>query len=396
MHADEPGRSSRLLQRSLCTLLAAGLAGCSEPGPFEVRPDLFDQAQPDTLGLEFAPGAGTFTIFRPDTGDNAFNHGVVLLPFRGRLYAQWQTSLRDEDGSDTHVVFSSSADGERWSPPAVLAGRWDEGIRTSGGWWTDGETLVAYINEWPAAADAPEQGVTTFRTSADGEQWSDVQLVLAADNNPVPGIFEQDPHALPDGRIISAFHVQPGLRVSPWYTDDPLGISGWTPGVMTNLPYEGSTSRAMEPSWFYRDDGAIVMVFRDQGSSFRKLASVSTDRGATWTTPTLTDMPDSRSKQSAGNLPDGTAFQVGNPTDNRRRIPLVVTLSADGHCFDTAWLLRSGGDDLQPLRYPGQYKRDGYSYPKSVVWGDYLYVGYATNKEDVEVTRVPLSSLSTH
>lgn len=394
MQPVEHSRDLRPLRRWLCVLLTGGIVGCSEPPPFEVQADLFDQTQPDTLGLEFAPGTETFTVFRPGKDDNSFNHGVVLLPFKGRLYAQWQTSLRDEDGPDTHVVYSSSDDGERWSAPAVLATRWENGIRTSGGWWTDGETLIAYINEWPEVEDAPEQGVTTFMRSTDGVHWSDAQPVLAADVEPVPGIFEQDPHALPDGRIISAFHTQPGLRVAPWYTDDPLGISGWTKGAMRNLRYEGNTSRAMEPSWFYRDDGAVVMVFRDQGNSFRKLASVSTDRGVTWTTPVVTDMPDSRSKQSAGNLPDGTAFQVNNPSDNRRRIPLVVTLSADGQRFDTAWLLRSGSDDLQPLRYPGQYKRDGYSYPKSVVWSEYLYVGYATNKEDVEVTRVPLSSLS--
>jgi hypothetical protein len=28
------------------------------------------------------------------------------------------------------------------------------------------------------------------------------------------------------------------------------------------------------------------------------------------------------------------------------------------------------------------------------VWNGYLYVGYATNKEDVEYTRVPVASLA--
>lgn len=42
----------------------------------------------------------------------------------------------------------------------------------------------------------------------------------------------------------------------------------------------------------------------------------------------------------------------------------------------------------------GKYKRIGYSYPKSVLWDNYLYVAYATNKEDIELTRIPLTSLS--
>ena len=77
---------------------------------------------------------------------------------------------------------------------------------------------------------------------------------------------------------------------------------------------------------------------------------------------------------------------------DKRRAPLAITLSRDGRLFDRAWLLR-GEADLQPLRFAGRYKRPGYHYPKSVIWKDHLYVGYATNKEDVELTRVPLSSL---
>lgn len=110
--------------------------------------------------------------------------------------------------------------------------------------------------------------------------------------------------------------------------------------------------------------------------------------------PQLVDTPDSRAKQSAGNLPDGTAFMVNNPSGSKTRIPLVVTLSEDGFLFDKAFLLRSGNEsDLQPMRFEGKYKRVGYSYPKSVIWNDYLYVSYATNKEDVELTRVPIESL---
>jgi regulation of enolase protein 1 (concanavalin A-like superfamily) len=69
-----------------------------------------------------------------------------------------------------------------------------------------------------------------------------------------------------------------------------------------------------------------------------------------------------------------------------------VSLSANGSLFNKAYLLR-GGTDLQALRYPGTAKTLGYSYPKSTVWNGYLYSGYSVNKEDVECTRVPLTSL---
>jgi len=187
---------------------------------------------------------------------------------------------------------------------------------------------------------------------------------------------------------------EPGLIVTPFYTDDPLGISGWKSGSMINLVSKSKEiSREIEPSWFYRKDQSIVMIFRDQNSTFKKLASVSKDNGVTWSTPVIVNTPDSRAKQSAGNLPDGTAFMVNNPSGNKNRFPLVITLSKNGFLFDKAYLLRSGGDDLQPLRFGGKFKRVGYSYPKSVVWGNYLYVSYATNKEDVQCTRIPIESL---
>ncbi|HYJ40181.1 MAG TPA: sialidase family protein [Steroidobacteraceae bacterium] len=378
-----------------CTLLLALALGLTGPGdghkPFTVTSGLFDQSKPD-LGLHAAPKSETISIFKPLADTDHFSNGVVLLPFKGRLYAQWQSSPRDEDSQDTWVAYSVSDDGSRWSAPAVLApaGKSPQ-MHSSGGWWTDGKTLVAFINVWPTGFQSGEGGYTDYRLSTDGQHWSAPRRVTGKDGKPVPGIIEQDPHAMSGGQLVTAFHMRPGTIVTPFYTDDALGISGWRRGVMQNLPHEGNSSRELEPSTFMRGT-CVVMVFRDQAESFQQLASESCDSGQTWTGPAFTGMPDSRAKQSAGNLPDGTAFLVNAPRADRVRIPLAITLSRDGRIFDRAWTLR-GTADLQPMRYEGLYKRPGYHYPKSVIWKEHLYVGYATNKEDVELTRVPLVSL---
>lgn len=361
--------------------------------PFSVDARLFDVSLPDTLGLAEHPDAVTTTVFSPGPDDNTFNHGAVITRFKGRLYVQWQTSRQDEDSADTHVVYSTSSDGRTWTAPRQLAASPPGAMTTSGGWWQNGDALIAYINVWPQAGDIGQGGYTMYASTTNGQDWTALAMVTDGHGAPVPGIFEQDPRALPDGRIISAFHLQPGLLVAPFFTDDAAGTSGWTRGRFENLAFEGSVSREIEPSWFLRGDGAVVMVFRDQAESFRKLASVSHDRGESWSTPVITGMPDARTKQSAGNLPDGTAFLVGNPVGNKSRYPLTITLSRDGHVFDHAWLLRAGGDALPPLRFAGRYKRPGYSYPKSAVLGGWLYVAYATNKEDIEVTRLPAEAL---
>ena len=365
--------------------------------PFNVNP-LFDLQKPETLGLAFAKNAETFTIFSPKENENKYNHGVVLFSFKGMLYAQWQSSSLDEDGEDTQVFYSRSSDGKVWEKPMAFTTIESQYLKTNGGWWSDGKTLVAYLGIWPkksedAKGKIPKEGYTEYITSTDGIHWENPKSVKDSNNNPVLGIIEQDLHSLPNSRIITAFHMQPGLNVKPFYTDDPLGISGWKMGKMENLPTkDDSISRELEPSWFYRKDGAVIMVFRDQNGTFKKLASISHDNGKTWTTPTIIDTPDSRAKQSAGNFPNGMAFMVNNPSGNKTRIPLVITTSKDGFLFDKAYLIRSGGQNLQPLTTDGKYKRIGYSYPKSFVSGNYLYVGYATNKEDVEMTRIPLDS----
>lgn len=379
------------------TLLVSGgaqAADCPWGIPFEMAGAVLDFTDTDTLGLELADGVETITIFAPGEGGQQFALGVVLMPFKGKLYAQWQSSARDEDGPDTTVVYAVSDDGTDWSDPTQMTEIWEEGYKSSGGWWTDGETLVAYFNVWPENA-SPRGGHVEYVSSTDGETWSEPAPVILDDGSELNGIFEQDPRALDSGRIINFAHFQPGLIATPIFTDDPLGVSGWTRGEMNNMPASNDeVSRELEPSSYVRQDGTLVAIFRDQGSSFYKLAAMSTDDGETWTDPVLTNMPDARTKQSAGNFPDGTAFMVGNPHPNKARMPLAVVLSDDGYRFDRAFLLRAASD-RQPLRFEGQYKRAGLSYPKSIVWNDYLYVSYSTNKEDAELTRVPLASLRT-
>ena len=170
-------------------------------------------------------------------------------------------------------------------------------------------------------------------------------------------------------------------------------MSGWRKGEFESEDI-GKQSRELEPSQYLMPDGTIVMLFRDQKSTFRKLASISNDRGATWTKPVPTPIPDARTKQCAGNLPDGSAFMVGCPVNGKWRWPLVLMLSKDGIVFDKAILLRSGlPSDLPPRRYDGRYKTLGYSYPKAMVYHGRLYISYSTNKEDVECTIIPLDRL---
>ena len=365
--------------------------------PIIVASGLFDSSDANTLGLSKPEGLTTVSVYKPTVSSTyQFVNGVAMIGFKGALYCMWQTSKTDEDASETWVAYARSVnDGLTWSEPMVLCPSLEgSGYTSSGGWLSTSDMLIGFINVWPTGINS-DGGYTQYVQSNDGVSWTSPQDVTMSDGSRLNGIFEQDPHVISSGRIVNAAHFQPGLKVMPIYTDDPTGRSGWHKG---NFAYSGTgtQSNELEPSLFERpSDKALVMLFRDQGgSSYMRLAAVSEDQGETWTNAVKTNYPDSRSKQSAGNLPDGTCFISGNPAGNKNRKPLTVGLSADGITFDHAWLLRDANEVAAGPRYSGKAKRSGYGYCKSLVAGDYLYVCYSTNKEDVEYSRVPLKSIA--
>lgn len=351
---------------------------------------IIDTTDANSLGLPKSEHVKTIHIFSSKEKGDHYANGVVMVAFKNQLYCMWQSSLRDEDSDDTKVVYSTSSDdGMTWSKPKIFAVATDEYYCTSGGWLVNGDTLTAFIDIWEKGLE-PRGGRTCYITTTDGKHWSSPNSVTMANGEPMKGVLEQDPYKLPDGRIIGAAHFMPGLHVCPVYTDDVTGHSGWKKAVFQSED-KGKQSRELEPSQYVREDGTVVMIFRDQSSSFRKLASVSKDRGKSWSKPEQTNIPDARTKQCAGNLPDGTSYMVCCPVNDKTRWPLVLLTSRDGKTFDKALLLRSGDStDLPQRRYEGKYKTLGYSYPKAMVHNGKIYVGYSANKEDVDCTIIPI------
>jgi hypothetical protein len=89
----------------------------------------------------------------------------------------------------------------------------------------------------------------------------------------------------------------------------------------------------------------------------------------------------------AGELPDGRPWIVCN---NQSRFDMYLTLSEDGRTFDQTWLLlhnTRGNTD------GGMHKGGGPQYFQAVTVGGNIWVVYSIGKEQVGVTRVPISAL---
>jgi len=61
-----------------------------------------------------------FPIQLPSVEAGAYHHHPQIAVFEGRFFASWSTHQSGEDGPGQYVSFSHSADGQKWSPPAVL------------------------------------------------------------------------------------------------------------------------------------------------------------------------------------------------------------------------------------------------------------------------------------
>ncbi|MCC6680997.1 MAG: exo-alpha-sialidase [Phycisphaeraceae bacterium] len=397
-----------------CALSTNGLAQSTET-PVEYSPllvmkeGLFDMSDSETRGLAEVPGTETITIFRAQDDTRKFANHPNLTWFKGHYYATWQATPVNEDSDDSVAVISRSADGHNWSQPIDIAPVLEgEVYHASGGWWTDGETLVCMILRMELAQ--PGKVKQTFvRTTTDGENWTPMHLLFP------DTVVDSNPHVLPEGRMILVGHggvdfTGDGeidtLAARIWYTDTADVLGAWKQAQMPLYPVrrvwsspDGKLERNLtygtEPGIFERPDGKLTMVLRQSGKrgerTFRTWVSISEDRGQTWTMPAITNMLDSCSMQRAGNLPDGTAFMVNCPNVELRRVPLALTLSDDGIHLDRSYLVRGAPP---PQRYKGWSKTLGYSYPGTFMHDGYLWIIYATNKEDVEVTRIPLEALA--
>jgi hypothetical protein len=158
---------------------------------------------------------------------------------------------------------------------------------------------------------------------------------------------------------------------------------------MAKTDVEGA--RLCEPTYFTRPDGIEVGIFRDDSRGFRLYSAVRDQETDNWSLAKKTNIPDSPSKTVSGVLPDGSVFIVGNFFDKLwMRDPLLLARSKDGIHFDEAHVLRAGAS--QPTeRNQFDRKGPGFQYPNAVVTEDSLWVTYSISKEQIAISRIPLT-----
>lgn len=109
-----PGVGTRTVERIAVVWF---LVGACKALPLTTSSNLFNYSQPEVLGLTYAPGTETHTVFKLSEATDQFSNRAVITIFKGELYCMWQSSVRIEDAPDTWVAYSRSTDGISWTEP---------------------------------------------------------------------------------------------------------------------------------------------------------------------------------------------------------------------------------------------------------------------------------------
>ncbi|WP_170845741.1 exo-alpha-sialidase [Parapedobacter composti] len=330
--------------------------------------------------------------------DGAYNHYACLIHHKGRFYAMWGNHELGEDAPGQRVLYAWSDTWGSWTVPEELfpapgpvQPRTESGIHLKPDRWAvidDELYAITYVHGagvYPIARSVGENGKL-------GEPF----LVENLPSNGALPIYMQGSDAPTTAPPI-------GVRLYNWYRENNH-ISWWA-GAAWGVQRRAVDGQSLIESFIYRaKDGGLVLMLRDWGTpsnpvhNNRMYVSFNDGTGG-WATPHPTDIPDSPSRAQGITLDDGTVLLIGNQNTNRfdqalylDRDPMTISVSKDGYTFDKVYTLRTNSPT--GYRFSGVGGRNlGYAYSSSIVLDGWLYTLYSIGKEEMGITRVPLSAL---
>jgi len=363
-------------------LAAAGLASAADRSPEVLLADPAKLAAP--VDLKVIPSK-TSSVYHAAAGEWQFNLHSYIAHYDGKFWAIWSSGRVDEDSPSQLIRYATSADGHHWSEAQILADDPD-GPDQPGRWIARGifvyqKKLTALVARLDGPRDTPKghESWANLRLMAfqwNGREWKAAGLFLDDCMNNYP------PQAIGDSLFMTCRDSYATMHTA--WTDRGRHVN-WK---VTKLPGEAPHDRMSEPSSYVDPEGLVHLIFRDGRSSKYLYRSLSRDHGRTWSAPVRTNYPDATSKNITGRLANGWYFLINNP-NQKRRDPLAISFSRDGWVFDNPTALRRNAPDR---RFAGRSKStNSFQYPHVLERNGSLWVIYATNKEDIEISEFKIA-----
>ncbi|HCR19746.1 MAG TPA: hypothetical protein DIU35_19900 [Candidatus Latescibacteria bacterium] len=327
-----------------------------------------------------------------------YNHQAGICNWQDRYWYVFSNGADNEEAPGQRTMLTSSQDLVNWSNPTCVAPGDPKGDmwRNTGGVMGYGDRLVVFVQTKTGHSTARKPGMSANEeakaarkvgvfVSSDGKDWTESDVVDDCH-------WYEAPKLTGEGKLLCAATKEGRPVVLLWPGDNPLV----TPDII-EIPYDNSRGMDSgrfpygEASWYETDDGKIFMFHRNETDELRLRVALSEDGGSSWTHPMYSNIPDSKSRVSAGRLADGRYFLINNAiADLLNRVPLMISISKDGLKFEKQYFLLN---EPTRIEFPGVLKAHGYQYPCALVKEDRLIVAYSVNKEHMELLTVDTRNL---
>jgi hypothetical protein len=349
--------------------------------------------------------------------NGSYNCHPTMTKWKGKYWYGWMSHPTDEERPGQSIYVSSSDDGTSW-PERRLAVDGDDDdrmFRTICAFIPYGDKLyMILLTHWlrddesvdPGMADTNRPTLhykvqewtqftrTDLWVTNDGITWREDQAGFL-------DIYRttESPRLTPEGRLMAFASTNERCpAVVLWPGNNPAE----QPEVI-KMPFKGKDAWHFseghdygmylygEGSWYADDDSRLWMWMRDDSGSSYLGCAISEDGGESWTEPMRSNFPDSTSRIVAGRLKNGRYFIAGNSTRVLMdRSFFAISFSEDGAKFGEMYRLFT---EPTVQGFEGHLKMHGYQNPACLVDGDRILLGYAVNKEDMEIGIIETSKM---
>jgi hypothetical protein len=315
-----------------------------------------------------------------------------LIHHGGKFWCIWSDGPKVEDWPTQEVKYATSEDGLNWSKAKSVTGTPDEpyAFIARGLWIRDGKllALAAHYRDKGAFGANKELELWAYGWDSQAEKWEFVSKVY--DN----AINNFAPQKLPDGNwILTRRDARFNVTILIGGKDR---LDNWQEHRVVDLN-EVKGFRPDEPIFWRMPDNSLNALFRDNGGSRRLFHSTSRDLGRTWTTPVLTNFPNSTSKIYSTDTSRGYRVMVSNANPKWGRRELHLSVSRDGKHFsrmarvDVPALPAPTG--FEPIWKKFSYGIASLQYPHVIEHDGHLWIALSRCKLQTEVFRVSLESV---
>ena len=352
-----------------------------------------------------AIGVQSYQILRanrthPEWSDGlgwTYNHAPMLAYFNGQFYCEYLTNPTGEHIPPGVTMLTHSADGKNWTKPVVLFPIYFTANE-------DATIVFKYMHQRMGFYVAPNGRflAMAYYGPNDGYGIGRVVREIYADDSfgPIYFIRVNDNwkgqvnypqyNSSPDKGFVEACDafLSDKIRRIQWWEEDYLAKDAADFYRVPLIVDRGQKKPGQAFCFYTRPDGTVVGFFKN------RWVTITKDQGQTWSQPVRCEtLTYSGAKIWAQKLDNGQFALVYNPTDSLARHPLCIATSNDGITFDN--LINVHGE-VPPKRFWGREKRPGPQYVRGIIEGngnppgDYLWVVYSVNKEDIWISRIPV------